>query len=100
MKYSAKCKAFALIATLLFIFVFLVIYPLNITPTTVVNISIDDVEISMKDLYGNPKYKSLFEQPFFSYLKDCHEKYNCTFTLYLYANTGGGSILISLKKIF
>lgn len=89
MKTSVKCKAFALIVAVLFISVFLVIYPLNKTPTTIVNISIDDVELSMKDLYENPKYKSLFEQPFFRYLKDCHEKYNCTFTLYLYANMGG-----------
>ena len=88
MKTSAKCKTFALIVAVLFISVFLVIYPLNKTPAIVVNISIDDVELSMNDLYENPKYKSLFEQPFFSYLRDCHEKYNCTFTLYLYANMG------------
>lgn len=99
MKTSVKYKAFALIVAVLFISVFLVIYPLNKTPSTIVNISIDDVELSMKDLYENPKYKSVFEQPFFRYLKDCHEKYNCTFTLYLYANMGG-SILISLKKNF
>ena len=99
MKTSVKCKAFALIVAVLIISVFLVIYPLNKTPATVVNISIDDVELSMKDLYENPKYKSLFEQPFFRYLRDCHEKYNCTFTSYLYANMGG-SILISLKKNF
>lgn len=99
MKTSVKCKAFALIVAVLFISVFIVTYPLNKTPATVVNISIDDVELSMKDLYENPKYKSLFEQPFFRYLRDCHEKYNCTFTLYLYANMGG-SFLISLKKNF
>lgn len=99
MKTSVKRKSFALIVAVLFISAFLVIHPLNKTPATVVNISIDDVELSMKDLYENPKYKSLFEQPFFRYLRDCHEKYNCTFTLYLYANMGG-SILISLEKNF
>ena len=67
---SGKFKAFALLVAVLFISVFLVIYPLNKTPVTVVNISIDDVELSMKDLYENPKYKSLFEQPFFRYLRD------------------------------
>ena len=63
MKTSVKYKAFALIVALMFISVFLVIYPLIKTPTTIVNISIDDVELSMKDLYENPKYKSVFEQP-------------------------------------
>lgn len=57
----------------------------------VVNVSIDDVEYSFKNLYENPEYTSVFQQPFFAYLRDCHLKYNCTFTLYVYANMGGQS---------
>lgn len=67
----------------------------------VVNVSIDDVEYSFKNLYENPEYTSVFQQPFFAYLRDCHLKYNCTFTLYVYANMGGSQISLrkNLKRI-
>ena len=87
--YKFAKRLYIIIVAIVFMLAFFVIYPLKSTPKTVVNISIDDVELSMKDLFENSKYKSVFEQPFFRYLKECHDKYNCTFTLYLYANMGG-----------
>lgn len=51
----------------------------------IVHVSIDDVAICFKDLVDNEgKYKSLFDQPFFSYLKECHESTGLKVTLYTY----------------
>ena len=50
-----------------------------------VHVSIDDVAICLKDLNDNKdKYSSLFEQPFFSYLKCYHDCFGVKFTLYTY----------------
>lgn len=74
-----------IILIILCIPILLLFIPIN-DKKAVVNVSIDDVEISLKDLYNNKGYTSIFQQPFFAYLKSCHDKYNCTFTLYIYGN--------------
>lgn len=87
MKKNKKLIVGAVMVSLLLLIV-CVMVPFD-RKDAVVNVSIDDVESSIRDLDDNPEYTSVFQQPFFAFLRDCHLKYNCTFTLYLYANTGG-----------
>lgn len=64
-----------------------------------VHVSIDDVAICLKDLNDNKdKYSSLFEQPFFSYLKKCHDYYGVKFTLYTYEQYKGFNISCLTNK--
>lgn len=58
-----------------------------------VHISIDDVDNCMKDATMNAiSYKSIFQQPFFRYLYELHNKYGVKFTLYIYAESDKYSI--------
>lgn len=97
MKKNKKLIVGAVMVSLLLLIV-CVMVPFD-RKDAVVNVSIDDVESSIRDLDDNPEYTSVFQQPFFAFLRDCHLKYNCTFTLYLYANTGGGSLESSRKNL-
>lgn len=68
-------------------------YPRAVPPKSalankVAHVSIDDVE-AFKDLITNANtYNSLFEQPFFAFLKKLHDEYNAAFTLYTYETFG------------
>ena len=54
-----------------------------------VHYSIDDVEICMRDLcQGDKKYESIFQQPFFSFLKKLHNRTGAKITLYTYERYG------------
>lgn len=58
-----------------------------------IHFSIDDVNAVFKDLTNNEdKYNSLFEQTFFRYLKNLHEKYDAKVTLYCIYNFNGFSL--------
>ena len=51
----------------------------------IAHISIDDVTRSFQNLTKDSmKYDNLFEEPFFSYLKELHDKYGCSITCYAY----------------
>lgn len=60
----------------------IVFCPNPLEKNKIVNISIDDVQESLMDL-TNEGYTSIFQQPFFSYLKSYHDRYGCCFTLYI-----------------
>lgn len=47
------------------------------------HISIDDVEISMRNL-SNQNYGSIFDDPFFAFLQELHDNYGLKVTLYIY----------------
>lgn len=47
------------------------------------HISIDDVEISMRNL-ANQYYTSIFDEPFFAFLQELHRDYGTRFSLYIY----------------
>lgn len=50
-----------------------------------IHFSIDDVNAVFKDLTNNKdKYNSLFEQSFFRYLRNLHERYDAKVTLYCF----------------
>ena len=49
------------------------------------HISFDDVEICLNNLKNN-NYNSLFDEPFFNWLKDLHDDYGAVFSLYTYNN--------------
>ena len=48
------------------------------------HISFDDTMASIKNLNDKAEYDSLFDEPFFGFLKSMHEKYNAKFSLYVY----------------
>ena len=48
-----------------------------------IHISFDDVEHCTKNLINNT-YQSLYDEPFFGWLKSLHETYNAKFSLYVY----------------
>lgn len=51
----------------------------------VAHISIDDVSKCFNNLCEDSmKYESIFEEPFFSYLKELHDDFNCTLTCYCF----------------
>lgn len=50
------------------------------------HLSFDDTMNSLKNLTSSAPYKSVFEEPFFAYLKGLHEKYGAKFSLYTYLN--------------
>ena len=50
------------------------------------HISFDDVEICLNNLINNT-YNSLFEEPFFAFLKTLHDTYDAKFSLYVFLNT-------------
>ena len=65
----------------------------------IVHVSFDDVSICFKDLVDNEEqYKSLFEQPFFSFLKECHEQTGLKVTLYTYEMHKDYSIILFSDK--
>ncbi len=47
------------------------------------HISIDDVEISIRNL-SNQNYGSIFDEPFFAFLQELHDNYDLKITLYIY----------------
>lgn len=47
------------------------------------HISIDDVEISMRNL-SNQNYGSIFDEPFFAFLQQLHTDYGLKISLYIY----------------
>lgn len=56
----------------------------------VIHFSIDDVSQSLCDLTKNEKkYKTAFEQPFFSYLNKLNKKYGVIFSLYCFFEHNG-----------
>lgn len=46
--------------------------------------SFDDTMKSLKHLTVDAQYKTIFEEPFFAYLKELHDKYGAKFSLYTY----------------
>lgn len=51
----------------------------------IAHVSVDDVTKSFQNLTKDSmQYNSLFEEPFFSYLKELHDKYGSSFTCYAY----------------
>lgn len=50
------------------------------------HVSFDDVEICLNNLINNT-YNSLFEEPFFAFLKTLHDTYDAKFSLYVWLNT-------------
>lgn len=48
-----------------------------------VHISIDDVEISMRNL-SNQNYSSIFDEPLFAFLYELHKDYGLKISLYIY----------------
>lgn len=50
------------------------------------HVSFDDVEICLNNLINNT-YNSLFEEPFFAFLKTLHDTYDAKFSLYVFLNT-------------
>lgn len=60
-------------------------FPLSKYKDVPTHISIDDVEVSMRSLeQDSTLYPSIFDEPFFRYLKELHVKYEAKFTLYVY----------------
>lgn len=54
-----------------------------------VHISIDDVEVCMRDLQENDKqYASVFQQSFLSNIRKLHQQTGAKFTLYTYVRSG------------
>ena len=62
--------------------------PDNDTPDAApfMHISFDDVEQCFKNLKNNT-YSSLYDEPFFGWLKGLHDTYGAKFSLYVYANS-------------
>ena len=56
-----------------------------------VHISIDDVEVSMRNL-SNQKYRSIFDEPFFAFLQKLHKEYSLKISLYIYKEAKGYDI--------
>lgn len=53
----------------------------------VAHISIDDVSKCFNNISeDSAKYRSIFDEPFFSFLKELHDDYNCAFTCYCFVN--------------
>lgn len=53
------------------------------------HISVDDVTICLQNLTKDSlKYNSIFEEPFFSYLKELHDIYGCAITCYVFEKDG------------
>lgn len=53
-----------------------------------IHISFDDVTTSIQNLVSNKAtYTSLFDEPFFAFLKSLHEEYGARFSLYVFADT-------------
>lgn len=48
-----------------------------------IHISFDDISKSINNLASND-YSSVWDEPFFGFLKELHEKYNAKFSLYLF----------------
>lgn len=46
--------------------------------------SFDDTMTSLKHLTDDAEYETLFDEPFFAYLKELHENYGARFSLYTY----------------
>ena len=73
-----------------FIGVYKIVYPNNvknnINENYSMHLSFDDVDLSLKNL-ATEKYDSLFEEPFFAWLKKLNKNYNATFSLYVYNNS-------------
>ena len=68
------------------IFILLPFYWLKHKP---VHVSIDDVEICLRDLQDNDEqYLSVFQQPFLSNLRRLHQQTGAKFTLYTYECSG------------
>ncbi len=58
---------------------------LTATNSNYIHISFDDVEKCMNNLINN-HYSSLFNEPFFNWLRDLHDEYGAKFSLYTYLN--------------
>lgn len=88
-------KVICIIAIMLFGLLYWVVFPFPIGKyeNTPVHISIDDVERSMRSLvYDSALYQSIFDEPFFGFLRDMHTKYEAKFTLYIYEKASGYDI--------
>ena len=48
-----------------------------------IHMSFDDVTNCIKNLYTK-EYESLFDEPFFSWLRELHNEYGARFSLYVY----------------
>ena len=58
----------------------------------VAHVSIDDVEVFGDLIRHRNDYDSLFQHPFFGYLKELHRKYGIAVTLYTYEYPGNDSL--------
>ena len=59
------------------------IYDTSLTDEYSIHISFDDVASCISNLSKN-SYASLFDEPFFGWLKNLHDTYGAKFSLYIY----------------
>lgn len=78
-----------IIVVLLSITTVIILLPFYWFKNKPVHISIDDVEVCMRDLQENDKqYASVFQQPFLSNIRKLHQQTGAKFTLYTYERSG------------
>lgn len=56
-----------------------------------IHFSIDDVIFSLQELTTR-NYKSIFNHPFYAFLRRLHKRYGCVFSLYVFAQKNGFAI--------
>ena len=77
---------------------------LNISKNTInddysIHISFDDVVACITNLVNNT-YNSLYEEPFFGWLKTLHDAYGAKFSLYIYDLTKFANVPVKYKQEF
>lgn len=61
---------------------------------TFAHFSFDDVRFCMIDITNNENtYETIFDNPFFAFLKNMHDKYGAVFSLFLFLNNSDGSTI-------
>lgn len=66
---------------------------LNLSASQTIHFSVDDVIGCFENLTRNEKkYNSVFDEPFFAYIKSLHEKYNAKVSLYCFYEKEGFSL--------
>lgn len=83
----------SIISVILIIIAIIVLCPYIWFYNKPIHLSIDDVEICMRDLqFQDSLYSSIFKHPFFSRLKSLHDNAGIKITLYTYEKSGEYSI--------
>ncbi len=63
----------------------------NVAPKPYMHVSVDDVNWILKEVTVNKaNYTSLFDSPFFGFIKSLHDKYGAVFSLYLFYEGADG----------